>query len=565
MKKITLLINVFILFSFVMISCSEDDNSSSNSIELEGGVIYKAQVVTLQITNVDINQQEYIGYLADNEINLYKSAENQLIFMVPLNISNGKQDLTIPGLRDAVIHYTVNETTLSQTAEETLIPFFSNLNVFELALDDSPEAVNVQNTINSFNTYYSSATDEEKEAFAVIYKANKSSIDEIFTDDYSHITGRSLFPNAVTNVLRHKKSVAVMAIGCGVMFTGNPILGGLVAIAGAYKAYKANEETVDLLSETISTEFDGVTGTADRSSSDNVLLQNNRATQVNFKFIERKIISSDSNKTEPLAVTYFTSFNTYNYLANKCNLIINTTNDFFGTSFSNMLIKVLNDSNPSVTIPVTQAMFNRMTFSISHPNLQLVSKSLSSEGVLSIVVKMIGSPTALFIHSDLKYTYSDDFTKFDGQIPIDVIFDLEGSWRGLSYFGVSGQFIIGEQVDYFWCGINTASEVWYDSTLTFTKVASGHLSAIDRLKQDMLDFADVTNYETCEITVHPQQVSTYNFVATYDLFYSGNGVYQVTYPGSSDLNSYGLTILDENKIQIVVGGNIGGTKTYIRN
>lgn len=560
MKKITLLLNVFILFSFIMISCSEDD-SSSNSIELEGGVIYKAQVVTLQIINVDINQQEYIGYLDGNEINLYKSAENQLIFMVPLNISNGKQDLTIPGLRDAVIHYTVNETTLSQTAEETLIPFFSNLNVFELALDDSPEAVNVQNTINSFNTYYSSATDEEKEAFAVIYKANKSSIDEIFTDDYSHITGRSLFPNAVTNVLRHKKSVAVMAIGCGVMFTGNPILGGLVAIAGAYKAYKANEETVDLLSETISTEFDGVTGTADRSSNDNVLLQNNRATQVNFKFIERKIISSDSNKTEPLAVTYFTSFNTYNYLANKCNLIINTTNDFFGTSFSNMLIKVLNDSNPSVTIPVTQAMFNRMTFSISHPNLQLVSKSLSSEGVLSIVVKMIGSPTALFIHSDLKYTYSDDFTKFDGQIPIDVIFNIEGSWRGLTY----NEFTIGEQKNYSVCGVFTGFDLYSNSSLVFTKVSSGHYSAIDRLTGQYYFNGNYINPDTCELTSMTVSNETYQFTATYDLFYSGNGVYQVTYPGSSDLNSYGLTILDENKIQIVVGGNIGGTKTYIRN
>jgi hypothetical protein len=345
----------------------------------------------------------------------------------------------------------------------------------------------------------------------------------------------------------------------------NPLFGISGAAAGAYGAYKTNANTVDSLQETISTEFDGIIGTADRSSNDNVLLQNNRATQVNFKFIERKIISSDSNKTEPLAVTYFTSFNTYNYLANKCNLIINTTNDFFGTSFSNMLIKVLNDSNPSVTIPVTQVMFNRMTFSISHPNLQLVSKSLSSEGVLSIVVKMIGNPTALFIHSDLKYTYSDGFTKFNGQIPIDVIFDLEGSWRGLSYFGVTGQYIIGEQVDYFWCGINTYSEVWYDSTLTYTKVASGHFSAIDRLKQDILDFADVTNYETCEITVHPQQVSTFNFVATYDLYYSENGTYEITYPASSDLNPYVLTILSENKIQIVVGGNIGGTKTYIRN
>ena len=545
---------------FFLNSCSKED-SNDNSIELERKTIYKSQIVTLQISNIDITQQEYTGYINGKEITLFKSAENQLIFMVPLNISNGKQDLKIPNLKDTIIPYTVKDTTLSQTASETLLPFFSNLNVFKLTLDNSPEAIQIQNTINSFTTYYSSATVKEKEEFAVIYMANKSIIDkEIFTDDYSHITGKSLFPNAISNVLRHKKAVVAMAAGCLLMYAGNPLVGGLVAIAGAYKAYEANEATVEILSETIATEFEGIKGTADKSANNTVLIQNNLATQVNFKFIERKIISSDSNKTEPLAVTYFTSYNTYNYLANKCNIIINKTNNIFGTTFSTMLIKLLNDSNPSVTIPVTQEMFNRMTFSISHPNLQLVSKSLSSEGVLSITVKIIGNPTALVIQSNLKYTYSDDFTKFNGQIPIDVIFNLEGNWRGLTF----NEFTIGVPQNHYVCNIYTGFDLYSNSSLVFTKVTQGHYSAKDKLTVQYVFNGKYINPNTCIVSNIAPSDETYQFNATYNLHYSGNGNYEVAYPGSTDLHPYQLRILAENKIQIVVGGNIGGTKTYIR-
>jgi hypothetical protein len=422
MKKKFLVFGLVLFSLLISMSCSDDENNTA--IELQGGTVYKAQVVTIQINNVDINQQEYIGYLDGFEVTLFKSGENQLNFMVPLDVNLGKQDLTIPSLREAVVHYTINETVLSQPVESELAPFFSNMEAFELTLDGSSEALAVQNSLNSFNSYYNSASEAEKEEFAIIYKANKSNIDAIFNEDYSHITGRSLFPNARTNVLRHKAYVAAMAIGCGIMITGNPILGGALAITGAYKAYKANADTVDTLFETISTEFNDVLGTADRSPnsilSNAVVLQDNQASQVSFNFVERKIVSGDINKTEPLAVTYFTSFGTYNHFANLCNVIINSTNNTFGTDFSPMLLKVLNPTNPSITIPVTQAMFNRMTFSVSHPNLQLVSKSLSSDGVLNVVVKIVGNPSSLPLQSNLKYSYSDDFTQFNGEVPISV-------------------------------------------------------------------------------------------------------------------------------------------------
>lgn len=74
--------------------------------------------------------------------------------------------------------------------------------------------------------------------------------------------------------------------------------------------------------------------------------------------------------------------------------------------------------------PVNAETFSHITFSISNPNLSLQSVSLQSDGLLSLKVKIIGTPATTPVVSNLNYTFNDGFTSFTGKLPIEVNADF---------------------------------------------------------------------------------------------------------------------------------------------
>lgn len=421
-----------------MASCSKED-SSKDPVTQKGEDISRSQIVTVNVSDITLSENEYQGTLDGVAITLTKSEDNKLVFLLPYSTTLGTHILTIPALNNVTVSYDVKNTELSGTPDATMGDFFTNLNTFSQTLDSSPEAISVKNNLAVFNSYYANATLEEKTEIAILYKANKAQFDELFLYDYKDMTGRSsigFFERAQLAVAKHSKAVALMASGVALITVGSPVaiaVGVVAAGVGAYKAYKANEEAVDNLVATIGTEFGGFFGISNKKTStvlSSVLtFSDGVSNQFSFNVKQRNIIETDKSQTEPLALEYFKSHDLYNYNVNKDNLGIEKINNDKKTTFSAIPLETLPTTNPEITTIVDSEIFNNVKFTITDPNLKLVSVSLEKDGQLNMKIQVVGTTTTYPVESFLNYSYSDGFSSTSGKLPIKVNNNLVGTWK----------------------------------------------------------------------------------------------------------------------------------------
>jgi hypothetical protein len=128
-KKLALLFSISMVF---ITSCSKEE-SKSVPVDQIGGIIYQSQVVTVDLPGLVVSNQTYNATIDGMAIQLSKASNEKLTFLVPASISLGLKDLVIPELNNAVVHYDIKETVLTQTFTETLTPLFDNVAAFTSA------------------------------------------------------------------------------------------------------------------------------------------------------------------------------------------------------------------------------------------------------------------------------------------------------------------------------------------------------------------------------------------------------------------------------------------------
>lgn len=437
MKKIiqpSYFLSLLLLFVF---ACSSEDN---NPIEVTGGEVFRSQIVTIALPNVTLSEDEYEATFDGATVTLSKSEEDKLLFLVPSSATLGVQTLVIPGLNNATINYDVKETILSTTPDETIAPFMANLNSFSQGLDATPEAVAVQNSLNSFTTIYANATVEKKTQMAILYKANKTLFDSIILEDFSSVTGRDIAPTDVVVLGKHSYAVYVAVAGAFVaLYAPEPlekVFGVALATVAAYKARNFFIQLMIKKFNKVDLVFNGIVGTNNKNTAATLVneleFQSDVATTISFKANERIFISEDANKTQSSVVSFFKDYNKYNYVFSKVNIVIEWLNNNVPfANFSLIPLEVLPDSAPLVASDMTSYSFGNVTFTIDHPNLQLASASLPSDGLLNMKVTIIGTPSTLPIVTTLNYSYADGFCSFSGSIPIKVsnMPSINGTWH----------------------------------------------------------------------------------------------------------------------------------------
>ena len=405
-QTILFLFSIYLLF----ISCSKE--AENPRIDLNGGEVFRSQVVVIDLPNVNLDQNEYQALFDGQNITLSKSDEHKLFFLVPNSTTLGEQDLLISSLNDVRIHYDVQEIVLTETVEVTMEPFFANLESFSQNLDTSPEAVDAQNALVSFNNYYSNTTLENKTELAILYKANKIMFDRVLQN--VNITGKTSISNAEcfgAAVIGMGASIPLLLAPTGATQITGVVLGG----ASIYYAIKCGKP---LWNEYVLASFlnvNGILGTNQRNTF--IAFSNDVSSTLSLNTVNRKLISSDSSRTESTWVYFFPYFDLLNVNIAKINDVIPVVNNF---PFVNFPLIPLPASSPEVNTVVNQTIFSNIQFSVNHPNLQLVSSILQSGGQLNMKIKIIGTPTVLPVESFLNYTYSDDFSEFSGKLPIEV-------------------------------------------------------------------------------------------------------------------------------------------------
>jgi hypothetical protein len=447
MKINTFLQKSFALFFLValVVSCSSDD--SDNSVNFDAGVVSHAQVKELTFPTNSINENIYDGSINGTPIKLVKSGDSSLSFYMPNDIPTGNYDLLIPSL-NATIAVEVNQTVLTVSADETMSDFFTNLSTYSQTLDSStPEGLDMSQAITSFVNFYNNSNQEQKDAFAIIYQANKIKFNNFLLNVDAGRNSQSTFTDFFVN---NKKAVFSIALGVGIVVAA-PVLGGATAVAagvlgvllakkGCESAYRANKDLIDNVYNDITVKVNGFFGLNNRAN-ENIVLVDNIAKQLTFEVSRRKIIASDESKTTPLAIDYFESYRMYNEFAGETNLNIQNLNTSSTIDYSEVALETLPTSSPEIVTNVTSDIFTNVSFSVNNSNLALQQSTLQSDGQLNVKVSLVGNPTSNSISSNLNYSYSNGFSDFSGKLSLRVDRSLEGTWVLESYGGIPvGQF-----------------------------------------------------------------------------------------------------------------------------
>ena len=424
MKKLLLSITI-IIFSTFLFSCSKDD-TASDSIDENGGQIYRYQVVTINVGSTSLTNNVYLGTLAGTTVELTKVADHELVFYVPETTPIGATELHINSLNNAKINYEIKDVILTQSVDETLAPLETNFENYGNQLSTASQDIPFVQNHSTMMSYYNGLSIEEKSEVAKFYKVNKTIIDAVYNTDYSTIQGRNIdMQENRALVLRFKAALAVGMIGSAVAIAEpsniiRPIAIG-VAIAGISAAVDYHFELIDRNINIIEMKINALTGTNNRNTNSQLSLTENVATTLPFNVNVRPIQETDSNSQQEYMKLYFATKNRLNELISNINEAILWVNNAIPfVSFDTLpLAQVSSSANP-VTADVTSQIMQKINFSISHSNLSLENATLQSDGQLNLKVKFVGNPTATTINSTLNYTYNDDFSSFSGSFPIEV-------------------------------------------------------------------------------------------------------------------------------------------------
>ncbi len=412
LKKLALLFSISMVF---ITSCSKEETKTV-PVDQIGGIIYQSQVVTVDLPGLVVSNQTYNGTIDGMAIQLSKASNEKLTFLVPASISLGLKDLVIPELNNAVVHYDIKETVLTQTVTETLTPLFDNVAAFTQNSDGSLEALEAEATLNSFTTYFAQASEAEKTELAVLYKANKLLFDSILLGTYA---GRLAGPN------EDCLAIAVIGMGASITLIIAPTLVTQLAGLGLFavslkEAKRCGRPIYDELVMCENITVNGIEGDNNRLASTSILLQNNVASTTTLNLLKRKLIASDANKTQPVWVSFFSSFNLMNFNITLANAVIAVVNNLPLLNIAPLSSVQLPNSSANVAVVANATSFSGMQFTVNHPNLQLVSATLQGNGQMNLKVKFVGTPAPLPVDSFLNYSYSDEYTSFSGKLPIKV-------------------------------------------------------------------------------------------------------------------------------------------------
>ena len=426
-KKLSFLTTLALV---LFISCSKSDNPTVAS-SIAGGEIARMQIVTVALPDTKLTENTYTAKLDGATITMSKYGDTNLQFIVPSTAKIGVINLVIPALNNATIGYTVKETMLVDTPEVTIAGLNTNLDAFALTLDDSPESANTKNNIASFTTAFSKASAADKITMALFYKANKATIDGILLFDSNKITGRMAGKSAVTAetekslLLKLKTSLFFIGVGTLMIDYGDPsvkLLGVLVSGTAVAKSVEYGKLLIALFDYTESLIVDNILGINNKTAVlPSVAFQDNVARNIVFNTSNRQLIASDAGNTHSEVVAIFDLFKSYNDFAGKVNGAINYINSsYFSPNFSTLPLLQIPATSSTTNVAVNADTFSHITFSISNPNLSLVTATLQSDGQLNIKVKIIGTPATTPVVSDLNYTYNDAFSSFTGKLRISV-------------------------------------------------------------------------------------------------------------------------------------------------
>lgn len=442
----------------ILFSCKKSKKGNSGPTDpqteqKDGGEISRYQIVSIDAKGTLLKEEQYGGTLGNIPVSLLKADDKRLIFIVPPQAVLGEQELYIPDLDDMRIGYQIKNPTLTLSAEATIEPLLSDFTTFADNHTHGSDSEAMQQNIRSIKKIFDHANAEQKAEMAKTYLANKELFESVFAEPMKKPSGngsnslqRTAGNNSpktqsrATDLLlfgKYSSYIIVMGTSATVAYYAKPyawhtpvLLG--VAVVCAYKARTTFEEIIGIAWNNVNVKIDNLLGQLSVNStkktrmpvvqSTNTLkFKDNVASILPIQLQVRDLQESDINSHSEVFQDFFSDLAKITSYKTSINNAISWCND--NIPFSEMSLlqidKVLS-SAPVENIKPTSGILQHLKFSIDDPNLQLAAVSLTTDGQLSIKIKITGNTTENSINSILKYEYKDELSSFSGTVPVEV-------------------------------------------------------------------------------------------------------------------------------------------------
>lgn len=573
--------SVLLLFAvlFAVHGCSNDDGSPKDDqkdIEIvvpkEG---YKLQLVEATFSQ-PLSQDEYWGTLGGVDLQLLRTEGKTLLFMVPSNVALGLAQLSIPDL-NVTQEFEVKVKTLEQPAAQVLTPFFTNLETIstEITSEETEQAIYLKQAIESFEGYYQSISETEKEEMALLYHVNEDFFNNMMNEN---VGARGLL-NGILTLNKHQMETLFFGGGVAVaIICPEPLeksLGAIIAIVSWKKSRDSLEKLMDSQLKSVGLQFNSIlfNKTANASANSGLFFTTGVEESIELAVNRRNFVAGDVSETTSGLVTFFGSHDIFTSGVTKLNNVITFVNDnIFFSNISTIPVYTMPTEDSLETIVMDGDYFEGLTLSVADNNVQLTVGNLNADGIAKVKLT-IKNPDAVqgeSVHTSLNYTYEDAFSSISGSVPVEVKleedendFSLAGNWNFVKLTMIGGDFdsftLNETKTEYYY---DCPSLISYISKLTGASVNFTESSFAVNMQFYEKYFGGIS-IDDCSYTGTPEEGNFYwNINANYsNQSFEENGILHVpviggswSYINSEDEGTTPLTgdyikIINENKIE----------------
>lgn len=546
-----------LLFVFLnLYNCSSDDTDINNNedpeqtqsnLSTETSNVNTYEVATINVNNTNLNDT-YEASFAGETVTLTKINETTLGFLLPTLI-DGTYTLDF---ELGTLDFEVTQTVLEQSSEEVIDSFKNRLETNFVATDTQTSS---EGTI-ILESILSNATNEEKEAIALYFEANKEVFNEV-------INLPSIAAKTTDNIDLIRKvgnyNINVFQLGIGGLAVygaaglGTTGVGAILAGAGLGLMYDAIQDTVNNVDDMINTSvkvidynyFDASLKNKTTTTSSILSFNDNSSKIINTNQNKRSLDQTDSTSNVYFYNTFFNTYETFDSIISKMNTVINLANKIPFISITPLQNNTIPANGTITSDTITTNDFSNYSFSINNPQINVSSVFLET-GKFEITVTADQSlDLSEPISTELIVTYKDDFNELSKSFDIELIEEeipnpFIGTWEAVSFNGTRvGQFI-SNSTSSFCIGMDTQSYTISSATAIITNTTV-NIEIFDQFKFTSYTFdcmVDSTNIDT------PQLGLVFNDTYIYDNINTIN--VQGIFDGIT--STYPLSVVDGNLI-----------------
>ncbi len=461
MNKIIVLATLLL---FVLGCTKEEDEtilepvSETFEITSEQYTVKPLELVKISSNDITFNLEAYKGSINDIEIDLIKTGNSELIFMVPGNFAAGSAKLEIViENRKGELSFSIqgNEVQNVETVinEELINPFNGFTNDLEVLISNNSNSLVVneqletaKQMLENFITKFNTLSNEEKMEVAKFYNANP-----VFTSDFLSLstqTVKTLNGNSDYDCFKlNANKVVYTTISILTFINYLPHLsrvgpyGSIAAlsgfVAGVYAAVAIISAAQEHLINDCFLPFENLLKDGS-GNTDNFELNN--ASYYSFLVIsrDRKLISADLNSSNSLLASTVRKWNNakqkWNTLKNGINTIISSASNWFSSWFGSgsesfQTITYDFEDVPSSSDEIESEGDSEFITIEDFPGDVEVEYSIASDNSINLKFRADESTLPRTVSGKIKYYDGDFTTANDFSVTLNIIdFELTGIW-----------------------------------------------------------------------------------------------------------------------------------------